>query len=123
MTTALPCEHQHKKLVNALWCGDCGAYNELDGNNWQLPSGRVEENKNICQEWLIREKYEPCHNPLPCNLHKNTNPPSGKTLSTQNIEDIISKSDLWMSLPARPKAQQDKRHLAQAIFNAQKGTE
>lgn len=48
MTTALPCAHQHKKLVNALWCGDCGAYNELDGNNWKLPSGRgVEEYPDV----------------------------------------------------------------------------
>lgn len=94
MTTALPCAHQHKKLVNALWCGDCGAYNELDGNNWQLPSGRVEDN-----------------------------PPSGKTLSVEELEEAIS--NYLKGCGIMPSLMQPWKPivLAQAIFNAQKGTE
>lgn len=58
MTTALPCAHQHKKLVNALWCGDCGAYNELDGNNWQLPSGRGAESHPQREELDEEKVYQ-----------------------------------------------------------------
>jgi len=109
MTTTLPCEHiwvTPKEPIKR--CAECGVV--------QLPSGRGEEDISIYGQYIEKDgkRIEP---------KDFYNPPSGKTLSTQNIEDIISKSDLWMSLPARPKAQQDKRHLAQAIFNAQKGTE
>lgn len=124
MTNAMPCAHQHKKLVNALWCGDCGAYNELDGNNWQLPSGRGEEDISIYGQYIEKDgkRIEPK------DFYK---PPSGKTLSCDSIVTEIDKF-----IERHPKAQdmyanhgfvcinkKNIRKLALAIFNAQKGTE
>lgn len=46
-----------------------------------------------------------------------------RRLSVSAIEDVISHSKLWKHQVTRPGLQRDKRHLAQAIHDAQKGTE
>lgn len=131
MTTALPCNHQHKKLVNALWCVDCGAYNELDGNNWQLPSGRVEREQGsaiLCQH--ANEVPHKCSCDDNCYCKSNTcKPPSGKTLSLEKaVEALQALYDVQNGSPLiKYEAEwNEAMKLASDVldeFNAQKGTE